>query len=51
MECVVHGVAKSQTRLNDFHFQFQGRARRYSKYLVMYFEHQISMSVRNMEFV
>ena len=49
MECVVHGVAKSRTRLNDF--QFQGRARRYSKYLVMYFEHQISMSVRNMEFV
>ena len=23
MDCIVHGVAKSQTRLNDFHFQFQ----------------------------
>ena len=23
MECIVHGVAKSQTGLSDFHFQFQ----------------------------
>ena len=23
MDCIVHGVAKSQTRLSDFHFQFQ----------------------------
>ena len=23
MECIVHGVAKSQTGLGDFHFQFQ----------------------------
>ena len=23
MECMVHGVAKSQTRLSDFHFHFQ----------------------------
>ena len=22
MDCVVHGVAKSQTRLSDFHFHF-----------------------------
>ena len=21
MDCIVHGVAKSQTQLNDFHFQ------------------------------
>ena len=21
MDCIVHGVAKSQTRLSDFHFQ------------------------------
>ena len=24
MDCIVHGVAKSQTRLRDFHFQFHG---------------------------
>ena len=24
MDCVDHGVAKSQTRLNDFHFHFEG---------------------------
>ena len=24
MECIVHGVAKSGTQLNDFHFHFQG---------------------------
>ena len=23
MTCIVHGVAKSQTRLSDFHFHFQ----------------------------
>ena len=23
MDCIVHGVPKSQTRLNDFHFHFQ----------------------------
>ena len=23
-DCIVHGVAKSQTRLSDFHFHFQG---------------------------
>ena len=23
MDCIVHGVAKSQTRLNNFHFYFQ----------------------------
>ena len=22
MDCIVHGVAKSQTRLSNFHFQF-----------------------------
>ena len=22
MDCIVHGVAKSQTRLSDFHFHF-----------------------------
>ena len=22
MDCIVHGVAKSQTRLSDFHFRF-----------------------------
>ena len=26
MDCIVHRVAKSQTRLSDFHFQFQGGA-------------------------
>ena len=25
MDCTVHGVAKSQTRLSDFHFQSSGR--------------------------
>ena len=25
MDCIVYGVAKSQTRLSDFHFHFQGR--------------------------
>ena len=25
MDCVAHGVAKSQTRLNNFHFHFQGK--------------------------
>ena len=24
MGCIVHGVAKSRTRLRDFHFQFHG---------------------------
>ena len=24
MDCVVHGVTKSQTQLSDFHFQFSG---------------------------
>ena len=24
MDCIVHGVAKSQTRLSDFHFHFGG---------------------------
>ena len=24
MDCIVHGVAKSQTRLSDFHFHFRG---------------------------
>ena len=23
MDCIVHGVAKSQTRVNEFHFHFQ----------------------------
>ena len=23
MDCIVHGVAKSKTRLSDFHFHFQ----------------------------
>ena len=23
MDCIVHGVAKSQTQLSDFHFHFQ----------------------------
>ena len=23
MDCIVHGVAKNQTRLSDFHFQVQ----------------------------
>ena len=23
MDCIVHGIAKSQTRLSDFHFHFQ----------------------------
>ena len=23
MDCIVHGVTKSWTRLNDFHFHFQ----------------------------
>ena len=23
MDCIVHGVTKNQTRLNDFHFDFQ----------------------------
>ena len=23
MDCIVHGVAKGQTRLSDFHFNFQ----------------------------
>ena len=27
MDCVIHGVAKSQTRLSDFHFQEQERGR------------------------
>ena len=26
-DCIMHGVAKSQTRLSDFHFHFQVRAR------------------------
>ena len=25
MDCVAHGVAKSQTRPKDFHFHFQGK--------------------------
>ena len=25
MDCLAHGVAKSQSRLNDFHFHFQGK--------------------------
>ena len=25
MDCIVHEVAKSQTRLSDFHFYFQGK--------------------------
>ena len=24
MDCIVHGIAKSRTRLNDFHFHFPG---------------------------
>ena len=24
MDCIAHGVAKSQTRLSDFHFHFGG---------------------------
>ena len=26
VDCIVHGVTKSQTQLSDFHFQFQGGA-------------------------
>ena len=26
MDCIVHGVAKSQTRLSDFHFHLMGWA-------------------------
>ena len=25
MDCIVHGVANSQTRLSDFHFHFPGQ--------------------------
>ena len=25
MDCIVHGVAKSQTRLSDFHFHWKTR--------------------------
>ena len=25
MDCIVHGVTKSQTRLSDFHFYFRGK--------------------------
>ena len=25
MDCIVHGVAKSQTRMSNFHFHFQGK--------------------------
>ena len=25
MDCLVHGVAKSQTQLGDFHFHFQDK--------------------------
>ena len=28
MGCIVHGVAKSQTQLNDFHFKVVGRKRK-----------------------
>ena len=28
MDCIVHGVAKSQTRLSDFHFHFQNKVQR-----------------------
>ena len=27
MDCIVHGVAKSQTQLSDFHFQFTFNSR------------------------
>ena len=27
MDCIVHGVAKSQTRLSSCHFHFQGALR------------------------
>ena len=26
MDCIVHGVTKSQTRLSDFHFHFMNKA-------------------------
>ena len=26
MDCIVHGVAKSQTRLSDFPFRFRGKS-------------------------
>ena len=26
MDCIVHGVAKSQTRLSDFHFHCKAKA-------------------------
>ena len=31
MDCIVHGVAKSRTRLSDSHFHFHGIARRDKK--------------------
>ena len=27
MDCIVHGVVKSRTRLSDFHFTFTGKER------------------------
>ena len=31
MDCIVYGVAKSQTRMSDFHFHFQGLYTKYVK--------------------
>ena len=28
MDCTVHGIAKSQTQLSDFHFHFQNKVQR-----------------------
>ena len=34
MDCIVHGVAKSQTQLSDFHFhQYSGKLEKKSPYL------------------
>ena len=32
MNCVVHGTAKSQTQLSDFHFHFQPCPKYFSRY-------------------
>ena len=31
MDCIVYGVAKRQTQMSDFHFDFQGLYTKYVK--------------------
>ena len=35
MDCIVHGVKKSQTELSDFHFQTYGKSYKEMVYTIM----------------